>query len=115
MKASDNLPADSEAVNSLLIYLYRDASNYKFWSSIILRGTMTLKDVEPHLLHRQYFIPQRVGLVRLVPAAMNHDDHELHEIDSIESVHGGDVSFSATEFLYRVIAANKAGWFKENG
>ena len=35
--------------NTTITYLYRDASNYKAWSSVVLAGEFTFEALKPHL------------------------------------------------------------------
>lgn len=45
-----------ESRQSRLIYLYRDASNYKYWSEFSLRGNIDLAQIREYLFHGEYFI-----------------------------------------------------------
>jgi hypothetical protein len=102
-----------EESHSRLVYLYRDASNYKFWGEFSLRGKIDLPQIREFLLHGEYFIPEKVGVPKLTPQCMNPDDHELHEIDSVESFDGATMrtGMYVYEFLARMKRAHRKGWF----
>lgn len=102
-------------MNSRITYLYRDASNYKFWGSFVVSGMIHFHDIKPYLFDREYFIPDKVGLDSLAPERKNEDDHDLHEFHLIERIEDNDTDISATEFLNRLAAAHAIGWFGENG
>jgi hypothetical protein len=94
-----------------VVYLYRDAGNYKFWGEFHIVGELSLDDLKPHLLHGEYFIPERIGLPSLVPEVQNEDDHLLHEFSYIELTGTMPYLVAATEFVERVRLANTQGWF----
>lgn len=79
--------------NTQFNYLYRDASNYKNYGSIVLRGLVK----EPGLIERltkaldegTYFVPERIGVppidfVTTGKFPPNNDDHPWHEFESWE-------------------------------
>lgn len=98
---------------SRIVYLYRDGANYKYWGEFYLTGCADLGQIREHLLHREYFVPEKIGVPRLTPQCMNSDDHELHEIDSVEIISGeaAGAEMSAQEFLARAQHAHREGWF----
>ena len=52
-------------MNTIIEYLYRDASNYKQWNSVIVGGEITQEDlerIEAKLFEGEYFVPHDVGL-----------------------------------------------------
>ena len=73
-------------LNTLIRYLYRDASNYKVYNQTVIPGV--LSDDEKQRIWKslqagEWFIPQLVGL----PAKQYHgteDDHPYFELQSIE-------------------------------
>lgn len=95
-----------------VVYLYRDAGNYKFWGGSCIAGATSIDDLKPYLLHGEYFVPERIGIPSLVPDVRNDDDHSLHEFDSIVPAEPSVCVFTAKEFVGRVSAANEAGWFR---
>ena len=94
-----------------ITYLYRDAGNYKFWGEFYVLGILSLDDLRPHLLHRDYFVPDKIEIPSLVPDVQNADDHMLHEFHSIEPTEPALCPFTADELIERRRAANAAGWF----
>ena len=49
-------------MNTLLEYLYRDASNYKQHGSAVIAGALSLKEIRHLLIDGGYFIPSQAGL-----------------------------------------------------
>ncbi|HBB67911.1 MAG: hypothetical protein A2X28_04030 [Elusimicrobia bacterium GWA2_56_46] len=49
-------------MNTLLEYLYRDASNYKQHGRVVLQGVISLSSIRHLLFDKTYFIPSQVGL-----------------------------------------------------
>src|SRR6185312_2163298 len=95
-----------------VVYLYRDAGNYKFWGEFYIAGAISIDDLRSYLLHGEYFVPEKVGIPSLAPDARNDDDHSLHEFDSIVPTNPSACVFAAKEFVDRMQAASKAGWFR---
>lgn len=67
-------------MNTIIEYLYRDASNYKRWNRVIIGGEMTqenLRRIEAKLFDCEYFVPHDVGLPehRIVSDYRTDDDH----------------------------------------
>jgi len=94
-----------------IVYLYRDAGNYKFRGEFLLVGDFKLADIANSLIDGEYFIPRKIGLPDLLPEIRNDEDHMLHEFESIEAVETRAPAFVAQDFAARVRAANNAGWF----
>lgn len=97
-------------------YLYRDAGNYKFWGRFNVLGDLSLNELEPYLLDREFFVPERIGLPSLVPEARNDDDHLLHEFVDVELVKpkaGEAVPYVLTsaELVDRIRRAHAGHWF----
>jgi hypothetical protein len=97
-------------MNTLLEYLYRDASNYKQHGSVVLTGAMSLKDVRHLLIDGQYFIPSQAGLPDLQHKFKaqgfdypTEDDHAWHEIVSMRTTtKQATVPVHRKEFLSRL-------------
>lgn len=76
-------------MNTRIEYLYRDASNYKQFASVVLRGEITANEIH-HIAScldsGEYFIPAQVGLEELqrgMPSFPDPDtDHVWHELDT---------------------------------
>lgn len=73
---------------SVFEYLYRDASNYKAWGSILLIGEITPDQVQSlkNTLHeQQFFIAEQIGLPPMYETLWRYskgptiDDHPFHE------------------------------------
>jgi hypothetical protein len=75
-------------MNTIVAYLYRDASNYKQHEKFILLGEITEEGkaaVLSKLEGGENFIPSQVGLDDLqtrMPSEIGEDDHVWHELDS---------------------------------
>ncbi len=67
-------------MNTLITYQYRDAANYKEFDTVIIRGQLSLNDIEEYLFDKEFFIPSEIGLKDLQPENLNQDDHIWHEI-----------------------------------
>jgi len=96
-----------------LRYMYRDGANYKFRGRVIISGTLSLEELNEHLLFGEYFIPEDVGLPDLSPSVRGDDDHDLHEFEEIVRAEEGNPLISADVLLARMKAANRAGWFRK--
>ncbi len=95
-------------------YIYRDASNYKFWGEFFVSGTFTLAMVEEYLFDGEFFVPHEVGLEHLLDMPINQDDHYLHTFQTFEVVENVEVSkvkCSASELVVQFLEANRLGWF----
>ncbi len=71
--------------NTQISYLYRDASNYKQFESVILEGELSENDIGiiiKKLVDGVLFIPEQVGLESLQQKFddLNDDDHIYHEL-----------------------------------
>lgn len=71
-------------IRSKIVYMYRDAHNFKTYGEIIVDEAVTIEEIAPYLIDGQYFIPEHVGVDPLRPMAMNEWDHHFHEIAEIE-------------------------------
>lgn len=94
-----------------IVYINRDAGNYKFRGEFCVAGTLSLNDLSAHLLDEQYFVPDKIGIPSLLPQFRNEDDHDLHEIEEIVPAEPTACLLTAEEFISRVRAANNGGWF----
>lgn len=91
-------------------YLYRDASNYKFHGSFIVRGLMSRKQLEPFLFDGEFFIPTMIGLPHLLNMASNDDDHDFHELSDFTEIETGTADFDASDLLVRFKEAKAKNW-----
>lgn len=69
-------------------YLYRDASNYKAWGTILLSGVPSQNDIaalRACLESDEYFVAEQIGIPAVykelwdLSGGPNSDDHALHE------------------------------------
>lgn len=111
-----------EGKNTLVDYMYRDASNYKQHLFVVLEGRMT-KDQATALCgmldEGEYFLPGMVGL----PAAPwsegadgSHydDDHPWHELTGLAPTENRSGGITVDQFLADVAAAHAQGWKEED-
>lgn len=71
-------------MNTKFNYLYRDVCNYKKFNDVVLFGIFEVKQIEPLLKDKLFFIPSDVGLPDLQDDIFSVDDHIWHEFESIE-------------------------------
>ena len=105
---------------SIFDYLYRDASNYKSWGSLLLEGSATeteLAQLRTKLNSEEFFIAEQIGIPALyaklwefsdVPTEDDHVWHTFHalrraEVEEITCVPWGSVS----ELIARFTSVNK--------
>lgn len=97
-------------MNTLLEYLYRDASNYKQHGSAVIAGTVSLKEIRHLIIDKEYFIPSQIGLPGLQYKFREQgfdypteDDHTWHEIVSVRPTRRRPtVPLHRKEFLRRL-------------
>lgn len=81
--------------NTMVQYMYRDASNYKTNSFVVLKGTLSHEQVKT-LLDKygegaDGFIPSKIDLkdlqeiLQAYDTSYNEDDHPFHELSEIDS------------------------------
>ncbi|MFT3810977.1 MAG: hypothetical protein QM698_13745 [Micropepsaceae bacterium] len=93
-------------------YLYRDASNYKFWGYFILDGAVLRDEAKPYLIDGEWIIPEVIGLDPLRPIEKTEDDHRYHELHEFEEVGVSEAAgigaplCSAGEFIRRLKKVN---------
>lgn len=109
-----NISQDKIFVDGVkVIYLYRDADNYKFHGSFCLVGVLDIRYIEEYLFDGEYFIPSKVGLDDLQPPEKTAADHFLHEIIEINQQLVPIDNMTAEEFIRRLKSVNSRGWFNE--
>ncbi|MBV6390959.1 MAG: hypothetical protein KPEEDBHJ_00163 [Anaerolineales bacterium] len=108
--------------NIRLVYLYRDASNYKQHGEVILSNESQLtveeidKQVRAMLSDGLFFIARQVQLEERFFAVMNEDDHPWHEFVQVEAT--TDPTFDPipetkrdiTQFMKELEQAHHSGW-----
>ena len=82
------IPGDSPSEYCIFEYLYRDASNYKAWGTILLTGVPSQNDIaalRARLESGEYFVAEQVGIPAMyqelwdLSGGPTSDDHALHE------------------------------------
>ncbi|MGM0559277.1 MAG: hypothetical protein ACQEVA_23035 [Myxococcota bacterium] len=100
--------------NTALIYLYRDASNYKEWGRTVFGGSPSdalEKRLTAALLEGEWFIAHQVGLRSLYlfeAGDPTRDDHIRHEFHSVEET--DDSATDPRTFSEMVAAFESANW-----
>lgn len=114
-------------MNTLFHYMYRDASNYKQFNTVILVGEITDEGraaIKNSLLEGEYFIPSQVDLEDLQYLWENYgglddqDDHVWHEIVEISLTDEMPTTSKTVEELveaFRGIKWDEAKAMRENG
>lgn len=75
--------ASSPDCNTKIEFLYRDASNYKMQTTVVVRGAMTeqgVREIMDSLDSGTYFIPSQVGLDGERFSDETEDDHPWFEL-----------------------------------
>jgi hypothetical protein len=108
--------------NVKLIYLYRDASNYKAWGEIIFRNPdkLTLKEIEDRLRSsfdsREFFVASQVSIPEVflfLHDRFTEDDHFFHEFHAVEFTTEQCTDLydrSIKAFVEQVEHSSKSGW-----
>lgn len=98
-------------MNTSITYQYRDASNYKEFDTVIIRGLLSLNDIEEYYYEKEFFIPSEIGLKDLQPENLNQDDHIWHEILEISHTHEKPtVNITAEEIIANFRKASLEEW-----
>lgn len=98
-------------MNTSITYQYRDTSNYKEFDTVIIRGLLSLNDIEEYLYDKEFFIPSEIGLKDLQPKNLNQDDHIWHEILEISHTHEKPtVKITAEEIVSNFRKASREEW-----
>jgi hypothetical protein len=96
--------------NTKVTYMYRDASNYKYWGSFVVKGHLAIEELEPYFFDSEFFVATEVGLKHLLTDSWNEDDHVLHTISEMESTEQEECICTASEFVKRFKDASTKGW-----
>lgn len=74
--------------NTLIGYLYRDASNYKQYDEVVFLGTPTEEELQFLNQDELFFIPTEVGIQPLQERMIDFPDfdvdHVYHELTDVE-------------------------------
>jgi hypothetical protein len=91
---------------SVFSYLYRDASNYKAFGLLLLRGTASAADVEmwrQHFESGEFFIAEQLGYPALYAELWafsngpTEDDHVWHTFEEIRAATTDDMALPIFE------------------
>ena len=96
--------------NTRVDYMYRAASNYKFFGCFVIEGSLDRADLEDFLFDGEFFVPHEVGLDHLLDMPMNQDDHYLHTLEAFNPTDEGAVFCERGELVIRFKMANERGW-----
>lgn len=103
-------------------YLYRDAANYKAWSSVVFANpsNVNLEEIERQLRRvfdgEELFIAAQVRLPEVflyIHGVVTKDDHCYHEFDSVritEEVPNDLYNRSIWQFIEEVEEKARSGW-----
>jgi hypothetical protein len=104
--------------NTSISYMYRDASNWKRFNTIILEGELKPQDIDfifDCLEDQLLFLPEQVGLPTLQKdwESLDERDHVWHELDrkDIRLVNESPTTFmTAKAFLEKFRPVYFKGW-----
>jgi len=94
---------------SVFEYFYRDASNYKVWGTLVLRGSSTSSDLEvlkSNFYSNEFFIAEQLGIPSLyaelweLSNGPSIDDHVWHSFHNLRPATEDDI----TEPIFDTVA-----------
>ena len=95
-------------MNTEICFIYRDGSNYKYATRIILKGTVSEEEImslENYLFEGDGFIPEQIGVSCIRPSEFTVDDHpfcELHPEDFDLTDEQPTEKMTAAEFIQAI-------------
>jgi hypothetical protein len=108
---------------SVFEYLYRDASNYKSWGSVLLKGVATPLEIQGlirSLEDASYFVAEQVRVPALcetlyaLSGGQTEDDHAFHEYVALRAATQKEVAalpvWGSVEDLLRAFRAVQGAW-----
>ncbi len=115
--------SQKSSVYSVFEYLYRDASNYKSWGSVLLTGVATpleIQDLTRCLEDSSFFVAEQVRVPALYVAlyalsgGQTEDDHAFHEFVALRAATQKEVAafpvWGAVEDLLRAFRSVEGAW-----
>ncbi len=108
-------------MNTRIHYLYRDASNYKFWGQVVVEGEWNEAKLRPYFVTPENFTPQEWGLPSLHAEVLaqgfelDDDDHDYHELLKCELTEDAAelrLVFAECIGCYSSRRLGGLGWFK---
>lgn len=101
-------------VNTKVSYLYRDGSNYKVYSEVIVKGYLTVEqksDIWGTLPDGEFFIPSQVGLPENRFEDTTEDDGPWFELKSLSDTDAAPTELTTAEEMYtNFLSAKEDGW-----
>ncbi len=100
-------------MNTKIVYMYRDASNYKQYDAVVFEGEITdaeravlkanMHQLDHYECYTGTFLPEQVGLPSLLEEWDNayDDDHPWHEMQEVELTSQPAFEESIHEFVAR--------------
>ncbi len=103
-------------MNARFHYMYRDASNYKYWGEAVFAG-----DIDDELSARfsrvfestEFFIAEQIGFCEMFPTdwPLEQDDHCWHTfVETDFTNEAADDSRTISQFVSDVERASLQGW-----
>ncbi len=78
---------------------------------MIIRGSLSLSDIEKYLYDKEFFIPSEIGLKDLQPENLDADDHIWHEILEISHTQEKPtVGITAEKIISNFKKTSLEGW-----
>lgn len=101
-------------MNTKIVYLYRDASNYKVLNKAVIRGELSEEDQKTILScleDGEYFIPSQVGLDEERFGSWTEDDHCWFELEPgfAEPTNAAPGNLTCEQLVSNFLAA-KGNW-----
>lgn len=101
--------------NTKVSYLYRDASNYKIYTDIVVKGHLTedqKAEIWKTLPDEESFIPGKVGLPENRFSTTTEDDGPWFELLTIEDTDEKVTETTTAEEMYNgFLSAKEDGWY----
>lgn len=105
-------------MNTMILYLYRDANNYKVMNEVIIAGSITEQQIDSImgcLYSGVFFIPKQVDLPEKRFGEWTEDDHcwfELHKHGFALTEEEPDIYMTCEELTEKFLKA-KGNWKDE--
>jgi hypothetical protein len=114
--------AEERQTNTALVYLYRDAANYKEWGRVVFEGPIDdelRRRVTSALMSSENFVAEAVRVPQLFPylecdedfdERYDHGWHEFHDFEETDEPVDDEASRSICAFVAEVEEAAAGGW-----
>jgi hypothetical protein len=98
-------------MNTIFSYMYADASNYKVFKDVVIKGELRISDVEQYLYEGEFFIPSEVGLSDLQPTPFTVEDHVWHTIRDLSTTDANpNCDVESAQLKERFAAVSRDKW-----